>query len=832
MKKETFIIIILASLMSVKLVSQNIIINELMSSNANTILDYDGETSDWAELFNSGATLQNLQGFYLSDDADELDKWEFPNIEIPAGGYLLVWASGKDVVYNNGEVHTNFKIKSSGEEIFLVNPDGTTVIDQSPAQALQADISFGHKPNNYSDWFFFAEATPGQQNTTTGFSGIALAPSFSHERGFFTSAISLVLIPDNNQDVIHYSLDGSEPTTNSPVYSAPIILNQNTPVRIKVFRDDAIPSSICTNTYFFEDSLHLGVVSLVTTHSNLWGSTGIYTYYGSGEERPVHVEYFKQDGTPAFSLDAGVKIHSPDRKPQKSFRLYARSEYGTKEINYKIFEEKEITKFKRLILRNGSNDGAKYKKTHLRDAFTHRIYQQLDPNNAIAAYLPAHVFINGNYWGIYNLRERQDEYYIKENFGYGADEIDFLEYDYAEPNHQKTVAGDWNDFNNLKDFVINNDMAVESNFQIMDDWMDMDNFIDYQIIEIFIGNQDWFNNNVKFWRPIAPGNKWKWILWDTDYGLGTYNKYPVGHPDFNFFNMAMTHGGWGAEDCTWLLRNLMENEDFNHHFVSRTLDLLNTIMLPSYTVNQFNILDNGIAPDIQKQFDKWGSDTTLWENDLEHTRDFVTRRPYFFRKHIAEELEFDTTLYNITVDVSNTDEGMVKVNTILIDGSTPGIDNSPYPWTGKYFKDTPINFKAIAKPSYEFVYWVGASSSTNPEITISLTGNAQLTAVFELVNSIEDSEFAAGHLQINIFPVPAKDNMTVKISNPERQELTLQVYNISGQHLLYKEVSGIADYQLDINVSSYKAGIYILKIIANNGWVKAKKFSVQHVILE
>jgi len=828
MIKETLIIIILVSLMSVKLVSQDIIINELQSSNFTTILDYDGEASDWVELYNSGSTLQNLQDYYLSDDADELDKWEFPDVAIPAGEFLLVWASGKDIIYNNGEVHTNFKIKSSGEEIFLVNPDGTTVIDQSPAQALQADMSFGHKPSNYSDWFIFIEATPGQHNTTTAFSGIAPEPLFSHSRGFYTSTISLVLTAENNQDDIRYSLDGSEPTISSPVYSAPIIISQTTPVRAKVFRDGAIPSSICTNTYFFEDGLHLGVVSLITTHSNFWGSTGIYTNYNSGEERPVHIEYFEQDGTPGFCLDAGVKIHAPDGNQQKSLRLYARSEYGTKEINYKIFEEKEITKFKRLVLRNGGNDCAKLNKTHIRDAFTHRIYRQLDPENAIAAYLPVHVFINGNYWGIYNLRERQDEYYIKENFGYGADEIDFLEYDYEEPNHQKTVAGDWNDFNNLKNFVINNDMAVESNFQIMDDWMDMDNFIDYQITEIFIGNQDWFNNNVKFWRPKAPGNKWKWILWDTEYGLGTYINYPVGHPDYNFFYMAMTHGGWGSDDCTWLLRNLMENENFNQHFVSRFLDLLNTIMLPSYTVNQFDILANGIAPDIQKQFDKWGSSTTIWENDLEHTRDFVTQRPYFIRKHIAEVLEFDTTLYNITVDVSNTDMGMVKVNTILIDESTPGIDNSPYPWTGKYFKDRPIKLKALSKPGYKFIYWEGASSSTNPEITISLTGNAQLTAVFDLMNSNEDSEFAAGHLQINIFPVPARDNMTVKISNPEQQELTLQVYNISGQRVLYKKVTGIADYQLDINVSSYKTGIYILKVIANNGWVKVKKFSVQH----
>ena len=829
MKSEIFLLILLVSLLSLKVVPQDIIINEFMSSNTNTIFDYDNESSDWIELYNIDTAIHNLQGYYLSDDENELDKWAFPYINISPDSFLLIWASDKDTIYSNGEIHTNFKIKSSGEEIYLVNPDGTTIISQSPAQALPANISFGHIPENTSEWFFFNEATPGEPNTTIAYSEIADEPVFSHFGGFYNNPFALVLTTNNSQDVIHYSIDGSEPSITSPIYYTPISINQNVPVRARTFRNDALPSKICTNTYFFEDSLHLGVISLVTENSNFWGSTGIYSHYNSGEERPLHIEYFKQNGEPAFNIDVGVKIHAPDSKPQKSFRFYVRNQYGTDEITYKIFKEKEVNKFKRLILRNGGNDGAKLKKTHIRDAFTHRLYQQLNPANAMAAYLPVHVYINIDYWGIYNLRERQDEYFIRENFGYEIDEIDLLEYNYySGQNHNITIAGDWNDFNSLKEFVINSDMSDDTNYQIIDDWMDINNFIDYQIIEIFIGNQDWLNNNIKFWRPKAVGHKWKWILWDTDYGLGTYSNVPIGHPDFNFFHMAMTWGGWGNEDHTWLLRNLMTNGDFNHQFNSRVLDLLNSILLPTYTINMLDTLAYNISSDIQMQFDRWGSDSLIWETDLEHTRDFLSNRPYYLRKHIAEELQFDTTLYNITVDVNDSNKGMVRINTILIDESTPGISNSPYPWNGMYFKDKTITMKAIAKPGYKFINWLGASTSTNPEITISLNSNTQLIAIFDVYSSNEDLESSGSQSQINIFPVPASDHLMVTLSNHERRKSTLYIYNTSGQCLLTKEVAEDIDITIDVNTTSLKNGMYILKIIDSNGLSKVKKFTIYH----
>ena len=826
-KKNVKVILIgLICLMAFELVAQQLLINEIMPSNTNTIIDYNGESSDWIEIFNSGTDAMNLEGYYLSDNYDKLDKWEFPDIEVPAGGYLLVWASGKDVIYNNGEIHTNFKIKAAGEEVILVSKNGTTIIDQSPANVLPTDISKGRKPGNELDWFVFDEATPGQANTTTAYSGIVQSPTFSHERGFYNNSINLNIVQANQEDHIHYTLDGSKPTLNSTSYSAPIHIDKTTPVRVRVFRVGALSSSVITNTYFFEDNPNLSVVSLVTTHSNFWGSTGIYEHYSSGQERPIHVEYFEKDGTPGFHLDAGVKIHAPDSRPQQSLRIYARASYGNKAINYKIFEDKDIDNFRRLILRNGGNDGTQLKKTHIRDAFTHKIYQQINPDYAVAAYRPVHVYINGNYWGIYNLRERQDEHYIKQNFGYSKDEIDFLEYDYAEPYHKKTIAGNWNDFNSLKEFVNNNNISTTSNYQTVKNWIDIDNFIDYQITEIFIGNQDWCNNNVKFWKPRTEDSKWKWVLWDTEFGLGTYSDYPVGEPDYNFFVMAMTWGGWGNGDYTWMLRKLMDNEEFKWQFVSRTLDLLNTVFKPWYTTNQFDIVANGIGSDINKQFNRWGSNHALWESDLEYTRNFMTQRPGYFRDHMAEKLEFSPVLHKITIDVSDTKMGQVQLNTILIDERIPGIGGTPYPWIGDYFEDIPIHAKAIAKPGYRFIRWEGVNTGTNEEISFQIFNEAYLTAIFEDDGSSGIGDNHTADIQVNIFPVPATNYLNVHIAIPENQKLSLRITNLMGQVLYKKETGSTDDYQAKIDVSSFPSGLYVLVVKLQSGKSKAEKFLV------
>lgn len=806
--------------------AQQVIINEVMSMNTNTLADFDGDYSDWVEIYNNGTTSVNLMGYHLTDKKSKLTKWKFPNITIAPHQYLVVWASSKDVVYSNGEIHTNFSISAEGEILYLVAPDGVTILDQSVNRPLPPNISMGRKSGNYIDWALFNDATPGSTNSVNSYSGITNSPIFSTNGGFYENQITLNLSTSDGLELIYYTLDGSLPNSNSTLYTNSILINSTTVVRAISMRNGFISGPVITNTYFFEDDVNLNVISLVTSSSNLWGTDGIYTNYNSGNEKPIHIEYYENNGTPGFSLDAGVKIHAPDSRSQKSLRLYVRSGYGTNRIDYKLFDEKTINSFKVLILRNGGNDGAEIKKTHIRDAYTHKIYHNLNPNNAISAYRPVHVYINGGYWGIYNLRERQDENYLEDNFGFKNDEVDFLEYDYAEPQCKKTISGDWTDFENLKTFVLENDLSLSANYEVMKSWIDIENFIDYQITEILVGNQDWCNNNIKFWRPKAAGGKWKWVLWDTEYALGTYKAYPVGKPEFDFFAMAMSWGGWGNDDYTWMFRKLMANSEFKWLFVSRSLDLLNTGYNEDYTINLFNTLADAITPDMHKQFKKWGSDFPTWNNDLDYTRTYIKQRPNYYKLHMAQKLGFSSVTHDLTVDVSDTQMGWIQINTIPIKEETPGIDEKiPYPWIGKYFDDIPVKVKAFANKGYRFVKWQGVNNSSSAEIEVQFSNNASVTAIFELAATSLNASNAG--IDLNIFPNPATDYLNVQVGKQLHQGDVLKIVNTMGHALYYEDVNKMSSSSFKIDLRNFTPGIYILTLQLESGEFTSRKFVVK-----
>ena len=823
--KKLFLPILLCFILQISL-AQQVIINEVMSMNTNTLADFDGDYSDWIEIYNNGTTSINLAGYHLTDRNNNLTKWKFPNATIAPQQYIVVWASGKDVVYSNGEIHTNFSISAEGEVLYLVAPNGTTILDQSSYKYLPPNISMGRKPKGGLTWYIFATATPGLSNSAAAYSGITQAPTFSAIRGFYHNPINLVLTSNSQFDKIYYTRNGSMPDSSAILYNNPIVIDSTTVIRAIALRDGWLAGSVVTNTYFFEDDVNLNVISLVTSPDNFWGTTGIYAKYNSGQEKPIHIEYFESNGTPGFSLDAGVKIHAPDSRSQKSLRLYARSGYGTNSFDYKLFDEKTLNSFKVLILRNGGNDGAELKKTHIRDAYSHKIYHNLNPNNAISAYRPIHVYINGGYWGIYNLRERQDEHYLEDNFGYKNDEVDFLEYDNAEPQYKKTISGDWTNFENLKTFVLDNDLSLSANYEVMKSWIDIENFIDYQITEILVGNQDWCNNNIKFWRPKTADGKWKWVLWDTEYGLGTNKAYPVGKPEFDFFAMAMSWGGWGNDDYTWLFRKLMANSEFKWLFVSRSLDLLNTGYNENYTINQLNALADAITPDMHKQFEKWGSDFSNWNVDLDYTRSYIKQRPNYYKLHMAQKLGFSSITHSLTVDVSDAQMGWVQINTIPIIEATPGIEEEiPYPWSGSYFDDIPIKVKAFANEGYRFVKWDRITDSTNAEIEVQISCDTTFTAIFEIdATSIHASR---KDLELNVFPNPAIDHLKVQVGKPLNQGDVLKITNTLGQMVYYQKISQASTLSFKIDLKNFTPGVYILTLQLKSGKSASQKFVVK-----
>jgi hypothetical protein len=523
-------------------------------------------------------------------------------------------------------------------------------------------------------------------------------------------------------------------------------MTDTTPLRAKTFRDGYIPSRIQTFTYIIGEFFNLPTMSLVTSPDNFWGTYGIYDHRFEDWEKPVHIEYFEDDCTMQFTLDGGIKIHAPDARPQQSLRLYARSEYGTKEIEYRIFEDKDIDTFKRLVLRNGGNDGLQLGKSHIRDAFLSIVFRQTNPANPMSSYKPVHVFLNGKYWGIYNLRERQDRFYIESNSDYD-DDIDYLERDAHEPDTRHAIEGDWEAFDSLHDFVDTMDLIIDTNYAYVKTRMDVENFAEYWIFEVFAGNRDWLSNNVRFWRPRSSDGVWRWILWDVEYGLGCfYPSYDHGFPDWDCLGWSTRPGGgWpGTGDNTVIIRNLLENDEFEYYFIIRFADLLNTNLKPSYTVPIIDSLQNNLLSDVYMQIDRWGSSLAQWNQKVQELRNYVTDRPFYLRQHIITKFELDTLL-TLDLDVDPLGAGVIDLNTLSLNS---------FPWNGIYFTYVPLELSAIPAEGYRFVEWEGLSGAHSGEVLLARgsvwkyldNGSDMVTSWYSPL--FDDSGWSSGNAQL------------------------------------------------------------------------------------
>ena len=364
MKSYVLSLLLLTSILT----AQTVVINEVMSSNSSTIKDEDNDYPDWIELYNKADTNISLNQYSLSDDPSDPNKWIFPNVELNSKSFLLVFASGKNKT--SEQLHTNFKIKSGGERIWLRDPNGK-LVDKIDSVNILSDISYGRNIDSISQWLFYENPTPDAPNSTVGYVSFSEPPRFALHGGFYSGSQQISF---SNGQNIYYTLDGSEPDTTSHLYSTnPIIIDTTTVIRARTIQNGYLPSKIVTQTFFIDENITLPVISLSTDPANLWDDyTGIYTVgkngikgrcgdignYNQDWERPVHIEFYEANKMPKFSIDAGIKIHGGCTRKfsQKSLAIIARNKYGYSRIPYKIFPNRRFDKYKSIILRMSGND--------------------------------------------------------------------------------------------------------------------------------------------------------------------------------------------------------------------------------------------------------------------------------------------------------------------------------------------------------------------------------------------------------------------------------------------------------------------------------------------
>jgi len=664
-------------------VSGQVYINEFMASNTSTIKDpVYNDDADWIELYNDGASAVNLDGYFLTDNLTKPDKWKINNITIASKGFALFWADGKDT----GN-HTSFKLDALLEEIGLYKPD-LTVIDTIRYKNQNPDVSTGRNINDLSFWGHFAKATPNAANTTEFFSDFALnEPMFNIRGGLYNSSQSVTLFTDLGGEM-RYTLDGSEPTLNSTLYSKPIDITKTTVVRARVFKPSMLPGPIITNTYFIDENMEargLPIVSLASNPENFWDATkGIYVQdFKPDWEIPVNIELFENNKSDraAFNEKAGVKINGlySWQLPQKMLGVYFKKQYGTGTLDNTLFYDSPRSGFKTFALRASGND---WSNTLMRDILGQNA-TQLNMNLDISAFRWCIVYFNGQYMGIHNFREKIETDYIEKHYGLVAGTFDMIE------NEDFAECGDLIAYGELKT-LFSKDLSVQANFDAVAQKMDIENFTDLVIAETAIGNSS-IDHNVMAWKPKDSG-KWKWILMDLDRGFYDANSQLIS------FYISQT---------SFPFKNLMNNKAYKSYFGKKLADHLYTSFHPETMKKLIDSHQKAIEAEIPHHVARWLGTTSsygnampsvdYWYDEISQVISFVHQRPQVLLNDLNNYGYSGSA--NLSLAVYPENAGTLKLNGLKIPEAN---------WNGPYLKNVSSEITTEEKAGFTFKGWANA----------------------------------------------------------------------------------------------------------------------------
>ena len=510
-----------SGLPAVQAASPGVLITEVQAANTRTVADDQGGYSDWIELHNPTDTPVPLLGYTLTDDPTEPTKWALPVATLAPGAFLVVWASGLDQVTPEGW-HTSFRLNRAGDYVGLFAPGGL-VVDEVTFEVQEADVSLGRLRTVSNQWMAFPIPTPGAPNSTAPTAGPA-APALvmTPASGFFAGPVMVHLETPVPGNAVYYTLDGADPTVGGEAYTAPLEVTETTVLRAVALRAGAPVSKVITATYLVGEPSTLPVLSLATDPAYLWSAgMGIHTHSaerGREWERPVTVQWLSSDGELGFSVGAGLRIHggwSRTESTKQSFRLYFRGQYGPRELAYPLFGTAPGQTYDRLVLRGGYNDGwpcnnvpwCQGEVVYVRDQLVRDLHGAMGQVAARGRWVA--LYLNGVYWGLYNLTERINEAFLARNFDASVW--------YAYSPSGELVPGSAYRWNLFADWLTGTDLSTASQYEQAVQQLDIENFTTYFLLNIWAQNQDWPKRNWIVAQPRqGPDRRWRFLVWDAE----------------------------------------------------------------------------------------------------------------------------------------------------------------------------------------------------------------------------------------------------------------------------------------------------------------------------
>ena len=719
--------------------AQSVVINEFSASNINGLEESDGKYPDWIELYNTTSTTINLTGYYLSDKIDNPTKWQIPaGVVITANYHQIFICDGRDEMTFSG-IHTNFKLTQMRQEyIVLSDPSGTPIDFIQMVNPTQRDHARGRTTDGASDWGVTTQPSPNQPNA--GFkTEYTDAPVFSELAGFYNGSVILNLFGAVDAQ-IRYTLDGEEPDGSSPIYTNPISINNTTVVKAKAFPtvDTHAASFTVVNTYFINETHSLPVISLSSdrVETLLSGNDFDRNYI-------THTEYF-EDGNRIFDMLGHCRPHGNDswNLDQRGIRFYVKDDYGyANKIEHQLFPTSDRTDFDVFILKASASDNFPNAQQqwdrpscHLRDAYVQELSDRHDLNVDERRYRRCVMYVNGQYWGIYEMRERIDSDYTDYYYNQGEKWVDMLEY-WGGLDARYGADDDWE---TLYDFMMQNDLSISSNYDYVTERLDVNSLIDYVVLNTFVVNTDWLNWNTKWWRGRkGEGTRWRYCLWDMDNIFGLGQNYS-GLPDVTWqSDPCDVEGVFGEVDDPEIghiemLVALFENENFFQQYASRYADLAATTFSCESMLGLLDEMIAEIEPEMPRQVERWDGNLDDWYKNLDSLRLEIQKKCVVVVDQVADCYveEGLTGPFDILVNVFPPAGGRVQMNSAI---------GTAYPWTVAYFGGIDLNLTALPENNFAFSHWQVANNTFGPDemqiaISMSLETGDTIIANFLDIN--------------------------------------------------------------------------------------------------
>ncbi len=572
-------------------------------------------------------------------------------------------------------------------------------------------------------------------------------PEFSQAAGFYDSEIKISMTHPHPNARIYFTINGSIPKKNDYKFSIPITLVRTTVIRA-VAEVDGQRSGIATSTFFIkEPHTDFPIISISLEPNHLFHyEYGLFVKgpeviddgrntganYWSRREVPMHTEMFESDKRRVINQPTGFRVFGGMSRqfPQKSFAIVADKNYGKKRLKHTIFPDKPLRKFKHLILRNSGSD---FGKTQFRDVLITNLVK--DENIEVQAHRPALCYINGKYWGLYNIREKINRHFIASNNHMDKDSLDLIE-------HYKAVKrGTRDHYKEMQKYMHENDMSKKEHFDYIKTQMDVDNFLILQVIQIYIDNKD-AGGNIKFWRSQSEDGLWRWVLYDTDWGFGLHNKKAYKNNTLKLHTASNGPSWPNPPWSTYNLRHLLKNKTFEHQFVNTMADVMNTAFEPDRVLNQIDSFSNRLMPELPRHWDRWNLREKNFNRHVERMKTFAVERPPIMRQHLDQMFN---TGKQILVQLEAKEGGKIILNNHVT------VDEEYF--SGVYFKNYPITIEAVPHFGYSFSHWENIKDKNIPKKTIQLEEETfSAVAVFkrtgkETVERITINEICKNHPQ-------------------------------------------------------------------------------------